>query len=278
MYNRIIQREIRKINKVISEDYSKGRFIPFSTIKSNLKNKAVFFVATGGSATKYLDPELDKKIIITQNSAPYYLIKEFKIRPNFWIIKNRDSVKMFLRLKNFNRLDFSNTILLIPSIQSYSKVNILNPLLKKLILKIPDLKYSTFDEIYQPYLSNEELSYFNNIEATSILRYPKGSSLEGLFIPFALILGISEIFFSGIDQLPTGHFWNKDEPYQNINGKPLDFVNQEEVIENLTTVVKNASKRLNLYRCAEDTDTIFKNIKKISKQKLIKSLDKKIIF
>lgn len=278
MLYKLSQYKLKEISKRISEDYVNGRYLPFSFIKSKLQNKSAFFLATGGSAIKYLDQELDKKLVFTQNAAPYYLIKNFNIKPNFWILKNQDSIKMFLRLSGVFKLDYSNIILLVPSLQSYSKVNISHPLLQRLIFKIPNLKYSTFDEIYQPYITYNELNYFAHFHDKSILRYPNGSSLEALFIPLALSLGIKKMFFSGVDQLSTGHFWDKNEYYQDINGKKLKFVNHDIVINNTKAIYEIVKDNIEILRCADDSETIFKMFKKVLKNRLIEELDSKIIF
>lgn len=278
MIDKIFQKRLKKINRSIADDYDSGRYIPFGLIKKNLKDKAVLFLATGGSARDYLHPDLDGKIVITQNSAPYYLIKKFNVRPNFWILKNQDSVKMFRRLKGFKSLDFSNTILLVPSIQSYSKVNVSHELIQKLLSELPSLKYSTFNEIYIPNLKTHQFEYFDNIEEKLILKYPSGSSLEALFIPLALSIGISNIYFSGVDQLETGHFWDLNEPYQNINGKPLNFVNSKITIENAKALEKLFNQKIKIHRCAEDNQTIFKNFEKVSKNTLVDSIDDKLYY
>lgn len=38
------------------------------------------------------------------------------------------------------------------------------------------------------------------------------------------------MFFSGVDHMDTGHFWDRNDPWQNEDGTPKSFDDQEVVI------------------------------------------------
>jgi hypothetical protein len=49
------------------------------------------------------------------------------------------------------------------------------------------------------------------------------------FLPVLGYLGVRNIYFCGVDNLPhTGHFWDRERVYQDLYGMPLRFPAQQE--------------------------------------------------
>lgn len=228
-FAKLVRFILKAYHKLFFSLYEQGRYIPINKIQARLKKSSVIFIGTGGSSRHILCKELNNLLTFSINLGPYYAKTKFGIDINFWLIRNADSLDMFFKLPSNKGIKFNDTILLIPSLESKSKVTLMSHQIRRLLDEHPELKFSTFFEINQPNIDNLKVEnyYFNNFP----LRYTIGSALESVFIPLSISMGISKIFFSGVDQNDTGHFWNHLENYQDKKGKKLNFPNFSRIIK-----------------------------------------------
>lgn len=222
---------LKAYHKLFYSLYEQGRYIPINKIQARLKKSSLIFIGTGGSSSHIICEELNNLLTFSINLGPYYAKTKFGIDINFWIIRNTDSLDMLFKLPGNKNIKFNDTILLIPSLESKSKISLMSHQIRRLLNEHPELKFSTFFEINQPNIDINDLKtenyYFNNFP----IRYTIGGALESLLIPLSISFGVSSIYFSGIDQRQTGHFWDLDMFYQDKNGNKLEFPNQKKLIE-----------------------------------------------
>ena len=83
---------------------------------------------------------IKKKNIIASTYVPYYFQKLYNIKVNFWPISYGPVVDYVLQLEEEEgfKMDLSETFIIIPSVESNTKVNILSASIKRLRKKHPE--------------------------------------------------------------------------------------------------------------------------------------------
>jgi hypothetical protein len=89
-----------------------------------------------------------------------------------------------------------------------------------------------------------------------------GSGVENIFIPFLHYIGVKNIFFSGVDHMDTGHFWDRARHYQDLDGTIRNFqeIQANKFIYECGRVARKKCKEkgLNVYRL-EKEETILQD-------------------
>jgi len=185
--------------------------------------------------------------------------------PNMWFIHNPDSIKVLTerieKLGVLDKMDFSNTFIFVPSNFSKSKrIHFSSDTFIKFRKLIKDKAiYVLYEENYKGCLPDSKnlKDYMNSYPIIPLL----GSAVENVFIPFLYYIGIKNIYFSGVDHMDTGHFWDRNEYYGKAINKKIRFdqVQSEEFINKCVEIAKKKclKKSINVYRL-EKTETILK--------------------
>ncbi|MCB0319198.1 MAG: hypothetical protein KDD56_10625 [Bdellovibrionales bacterium] len=258
IWNRIELRLDPWERSIIKKMRKDAKFLFLSELIPFFENTHVYCFGTGGSVANL--PNLgrlrDKNLMIV-TSGPIHFFRTYKVVPNIWIIHNADSVKMFLKEEESSPLDFSNTFILVPANDSYSKLHFSSIEIKQLRERHPEATFVVYREIF-PQINNFILPENFMKKGIEPLRSLHGSVLEALFAPIAGYLGIKGLYFSGIDQLPTGHFWDRKFYYQDINGKPLNFPEHENTLK-INNILASFSQQIgfDIFRL-EKEETILK--------------------
>lgn len=209
--------------------------VDISSLVAIFKGSSSFAFATGGSLSNLKDLErANNHNLLMLTTGPVHSFRLFGLIPNIWLIHNPDSVRMTIRAIDKyglrGKIDFSNTYILIPSNKSNSKVRFSSNRIRKLRSVIGNAKYVQYTE--QIYSEDESpVDYLrtktqpdNYLETgVSPIRLMNGSSVEVVILPFLAYLGIKEIYFGGVDHMDTGHFWDRNDPWQNVDGSPKTF-------------------------------------------------------
>ncbi len=220
--------------------------------------KSVFCFGTGGSIANLEGVEnlRDKNLMIV-TVGPLYLYKKYGIMPSIWLIHNPDSIEMFLKEVGEIKLDFSETFILVPGNLSDSKVHFDSIVIRKLRKKYPEAVFVLYNEIFETVkISDKQIKNVFKKGEEPIKRMD-GSTLELLFIPVCAFLGIKEIYFSGVDHMDTGHFWDRERKYQLKTGKLINF-DDNNIIENAKSAQRILKREgINVYRL-EKEETVLK--------------------
>ncbi|MEZ4753479.1 MAG: hypothetical protein R3A13_04105 [Bdellovibrionota bacterium] len=217
--------------KKIKQMRQEGKFLYLSELIPHFQGTSIYSFGTGGSVSNLSNLErIREKNLMIVTSGPVHFNRVYGVVPNIWLIHNTDSVKMFLKEEESDPLDFSDTFIFVPANDSYSKLYFSSRVIQQLRDRHPEATFVVYREIF-PQIDDFVIpKYFMRL-GYEPLRALHGSVLEALFIPLAGYLGISSLYFSGIDQLPTGHFWDRKFNYQSIDGKPLDFPAHENTLK-----------------------------------------------
>ncbi len=80
-----------------------------------------------------------------------------------------------------------------------------------------------------------------------------GSSVEAGFLPFLSFLGVREIYFGGVDHRDTGHFWDRNHPWQEEDGTPKVF-RDTALVQASGMAARKATQSMNIsvYRLERD--------------------------
>jgi len=212
-----------------------GELVDISSLVAVFKDSTSFAFATGGSLSNLQGlGRANNHNLLMLTTGPIHSFRLFGLLPNIWLIHNPDSVRMTIRaLDKYGlrgKIDFSETYILIPSNKSNSKVRFSSKRVRKLRSVIGNAKYVQYTEqIYADNESPEDYLGGNSLPekyletGVSPIRLINGSSVEVVILPFLAYLGIKEIYFSGVDHMDTGHFWDRNDPWQNVDGSPKTF-------------------------------------------------------
>ena len=126
---------------------------------------------------------------------------------------------------DLSKIDFSSVHIVLPSIFSFSKrFRVYSKWHKLIINNFYNINFLTFNEnlelLHPSRLQNKYLQ-------SKTFSYPKSTALENVFIPIANAINQKNIVFGGVDHKDNGHFWDRLDYYQRIDGKPLSFGNIE---------------------------------------------------
>jgi hypothetical protein len=258
------------------------QIIYMNELSQYFQSSSVFTFATGGSLSNINGLEkLKNKNIFIMNAGIVHFYRLYGVMPNMWFIHNPDSIEITLRevekynLKN--KLNFSNTFIFIPNNFSNSKhCQFSSKAFKKFRKSINnDAIFVLYNENYKTKLpSNIPENYLESIEPIEVI---SGSSVEAVFLPWLNFIGIKTIFFSGVDHMDTGHFWDRKEYYQDINGRALNFQPNELIFEcGRVARAKCKEKGISVYRL-EKTETILQDYEYIEFDKAYEMASEKIL-
>ncbi len=240
----IIKRRLRKQKKLF---YLK-ELIPY------FENKNVFAFGTGGSLSnlKKIKNTKNKNILIL-TSGIYYLYKKYGIQANMWVIHSSDAIRMILKTMDdefINSFDFSKLLIFVPDNSSKSKnIEFSSPTFKSLRKRIGNkATFVLYKENWHAFSTDEIPKTLYLKKSYEPLQELMGSSLEVIILPILCFLGVKEIYFSGIDHMNTGHFWDRRQNYQNINGEKLDFnkIRSKSVLRKSSRLALEIAKKRNI--------------------------------
>jgi hypothetical protein len=240
------------------------KILNLNDMKLKFNNLAIFAFATGGSLSNLNKLEiLGNKNILCMNTGIVHFYRLYNVMPNIWFVHNPDSVKMTIReIKKYNlqdKIDFSNTFILVPSNSSNSKWCSFSSKVFKEFRKLINDKatfvfYYENKNAYPP-----EQCPKNYLQSIEPIEFINGSAVENTFLPWLSYIGVKTIFFSGVDHMDTGHFWDRKEYYQDINGRALNFQPNELIFEcGRVARAKCKEKGISVYRL-EKTETILQD-------------------
>lgn len=248
-----------------------GDLIDIEDLIPLFENETSFAFATGGSLSNIKDLErAAKHNILMLTTAPIHCFRLFGMMPNLWLIHNSDSVRMAIKaIDDYGlrgELDFSDTFVLIPHNKSMSKVKFSSKSVRELRSAIGPAKYTLYSEHLYPggesaadYASGQAVPDNYLQSGSELTALMTGSSVETVILPFLIYLGIREIYFGGVDHMDTGHFWDRNDPWQNRDGSPKTFDDSEIVMaagEVALRITKEGGIRV--YRL-EETETMLKH-------------------
>lgn len=212
-----------------------GKLIDISSLIPLFSGTTSFAFATGGSLSNLADlARVNNHNLLMLTTGPIHSFHLFGLVPNIWLIHNPDSVRMTIRAIDQyglrDKLDFSGTYILIPNNRSKSKVRFSSKRMRELRSALGNAKYVEYTE--QIYAGNEAPIDYENGKALpddylktgkSPIPLMNGSSVEAAILPFLAYMGIKQIYFGGVDHMDTGHFWDRNDPWQNADGSPKTF-------------------------------------------------------
>ena len=248
-----------------------GDLIDIEDLIPIFENETSFAFATGGSLSNIKDLErAAKHNVLMLTTAPVHCFRLFGLMPNLWLIHNSDSVRMTIKaLDEYGlrgKLDFSDTYVLIPDNKSKSKVKFSSKSVRNLRSAIGAAKYTLYSERLYPggessadYASGRAVPDNYLEPGSEPIALMNGSSVEAVILPFLSYLGIREIYFGGVDHMDTGHFWDRNDPWQNRDGSPRMFNDSEIVVAAGEVALRIVKERgIRVYRL-EETETILKH-------------------
>ena len=261
------------------------RLFYIKEVKEYFNDSDVFAFGTGGSISNLKDfDRLKDKNVMFVTTGPLYCYLKYGFMPNMWFVHNPPSVEVLIdeakKLNLIDKLDFSKTFIFVPSNYSDSKdVEFSSKTFKKFRRLINDKAiYVLYEEKWKGYIPGDK-----NIDNYLDNSYPiipmMGSSVENIFLPFLNFIGVKNIFFSGVDHMDTGHFWDREKLYQDIHGKSLNF---QEIQSNNFILecgkiarVKCKEKGINVYRL-EKKETVLKDYEYIKFNEAFKMANERI--
>jgi len=254
-----------KINPVYRiETFSlrkKGKLTNLKSIAPLFKGKDLFVLGTGGSVANLKNVDRLKDCnVMTVTTAPLFLYREYGFVPNVWLIHNPDSIEMFFEMLKNEKLDFSNTFILVPANNSNSKVYFDSAIIRKLRKQFPEATYVLYKERLKTRdAETDDIESLCLKEGVEPIQRLKGGTLENLFLPFSAYLGIKKVYFSGIDHMDTGHFWDRDREYQLKDGTPAKFADAVTILQHSEIAQEIVKKTgMDVYRL-EKEETVLKN-------------------
>ena len=212
-----------------------GSLVSIRELIPRFKDSTFFAFATGGSLSNLngLERVGDHNVFML-TTAPIHFFKMYGVMPNLWLIHNPASVRMAVTTIGSyglrGKIDFSNTIILVPSNKSNSKIGFSDLSMRRLRAVLGPAIYALYDE--KIYSGTESLDDFATQKAVPSnylqighepIELMNGSSVEAAFLPFLSFLGVKEIFFGGVDHRDTGHFWDRNDPWHEEDGTPKSF-------------------------------------------------------
>ena len=226
-----------------------GKLLFLSELLPFFKKSHFFCFGTGGSVAniKNLEKVSDKNIMAA-TYGPYYLQKEYGVMPNFWPVSYGPVIDYVLKLEkkeNF-RMDLSSTFVLIPTLESNTKINVHSPSIGRLLKSHPEATIVLYHRMEASVMPDNIPEFFLSPGVEPLLAF-NDHTLHNLFLPILAYLDVENIYFSGIDLISqTGHFWNRDLVYQSMQGVPLTFPDFS-LLDQGYDIVKKKS-RINAYR------------------------------
>ena len=205
------------------------KLIDIGDFSQHLSSPKLFCFATGKSLA-YLDKNLlskskDLNTIIFSTGVVKYT-EHFNVLPKAWFIHNEDSVLMTLeQIKDSkilaNLLQERPLFVFVPKNSSISKnCHISSNVIRKLRRLDLNFVFVLYNENYRNISLDSDISEF---KITDRMRGFAGTNVETAFIPLAIRLGCNELFFSGVDHIDHGHFWDYSSAYVDKYGNKISI-------------------------------------------------------
>jgi hypothetical protein len=258
IYDKAISFIIRGENNRMMKMRESGKLFYLAELIPHFSGKKVFMFGNGGSVANLRGVEKLKDYnLMSVHDGPFHFYDKYGFMPNIWYLHYGPSAQVVMDHEKKKQLDFSNTFILVPANDSNSVVFFGSSIMRKFMKEHPEAVYVLYREIRNSeiisYIPEEYMKY-----GVEPLRSLGTSTLHNVFIPIGGFLGISTIYFSGIDNMPTGHFYDRDRPYQTIDGsRVLDFPDRDLTLK-MDEKVRNlcAESNMNIFRL-EKEETLF---------------------
>jgi hypothetical protein len=242
-----------------------GSLISIGDLIPVFEDSTFFAFATGGSLSNIEDAKrVEHHNVLMLTTAPIHFFKMHGVMPNLWLIHNPESVRMALKTiieyDLLGKIDFSNTILLVPDNSSKSKIKFSDHSMRTLRKALGITTYALYSEkIYTRYETVAEFASGKAIPPNYLqkgvepIETMNGSSVEAAFLPMLAYLGVREIYFGGVDHRDTGHFWDRNDPWQNEDGTPKSFDDTALIEVSGAAAINEATlKKISVYRLEAD--------------------------
>ena len=278
----ITPRIIEKFDLLDKDIYNKmrkdGKLWYISELIPFFKEKNIFMFANGGRVANLNNVSRLKDFnLFTVHNGIYYFYKQYGFVPNMWLIRYDGAANSILELDKKKDLDLSNTFIFVPSSDSISSVtNFNSPAIIKLRKRYPEATFVLFREVRS--FDNSPSQYPKSLFSKGIepIQGLGGANIEYFFLPFGGFLDVKSIFFSGVDHLPTGHFYDRGRQYQAVDGTLIDYPDEEKTLE-CSALAKNIwkNKGKKIYRL-EEKETIFQLYEHLNFENAIELASKRI--
>jgi hypothetical protein len=242
-----------------------GTLVSISDLVPKFAGSTFFAFATGGSLANIQGLErVANHNVLMLTTAPVHFFQMHGVMPNVWLIHNPESVGMAIRTIDFyglrGKIDFSNTFILVPRNNSKSKIKFSDNSMRQFRKAIGKTTYALYSEkIYSRTETVEDFTSRTAIPKNYLrsgaepIELMNGSSVETVILPFLSFLGVREIYFGGVDHRDTGHFWDRNDPWQNEDGTPKSFDDTALVQASGIAAIREAdSKEISVYRLEAD--------------------------
>jgi hypothetical protein len=279
--DKFIERLINKIDlferRTIERMRADGKLLFLSELIPYFKGTKIFTFANGGSVANLSNvSRLRDFNLMAVHNGPFYMYQMYGFVPNIWYLHFGPSARVVMEDEKQNPLDFSDTFILVPANDSKSTVYFSSPIIKKFRERHPEATYVLYREIRSTEMVKSVPKTYL-IEGIEPLRMFGSGSLHSAFLPISGFLGVSTLYFSGEDHLPTGHFYDRSRLYQSMDGRLLEFPDKERVLTIDAEVQSICAKRnIKVYRL-EEKETIFKTYPFLEFDKSLDEASPKII-
>jgi len=265
-----------------------GSLVSIGDLVLKFSGSTFFAFATGGSLSNIdgLD-RIENHNTLMLTTAPIHFFKMYGVMPNLWLIHNSPSVRMAIETIDSyglrGKIDFSKTIILVPDNDSRSKLHFSDINLRRLRKVVGKTTYALYNE--NIYSGVEQISDFESKTAVPShylepgvepIQLMNGSSVETVILPFLSYLGVKEIYFGGVDHRDTGHFWDRNDPWQEEDGTPKSFSDTELVeASGKAAIIEAELKSISVFRL-EPEMTALTHYKHIEFESALKRSSKRL--
>lgn len=263
--------------KAIKKMREEGKLFFLSELIPYFKGSKVFMFGNGGSVANLKNASRLKDFnLLSVHNGPVHFFRQYGFVPNMWFVHYGPTLKVVLKEEKETPIDFRKTFILIPANDSDSSVYFSSPIVKKFRRKHPEATFVLYREIESPMLPDDIVpSYLSlGVEPFRLLR---GGNVENCFLPLSGFLGVSTLFFSGVDHMhQTGHFYDRSRVYQSIAGQKADFPDKELTLKCASVAQRIArEKNISCFRL-EKEETILKSYPHINFEEALKSATPRI--
>jgi hypothetical protein len=196
-----------------------GRLVQIRSLIRAFEGRSVFAIGSGGSLRNLSQVErLGRRNVLALSSAFVMCKKHYGFFPNLWLAHNSESIRFTTATmirENICR-DLTGVFVLIPDNFTESKIHLSSASFRAFRRLTQDTAtYVTFRErqfnkaaTVDDFVSGRAIPSSFLAKGVEPIELVNGSGVEAGVLPFMCYLGVRRIYFSGIDNLPTGHFWN----------------------------------------------------------------------
>jgi len=217
--------------KTIANMRADKKLFYLSELIPYFKGTKIFMFANGGSVANLKNVErLNNYNLSTVHTGPLHIFRKYGFMPSMWYFHWRLTAPIILGAEKETPLDFSRTFVLVPANDSQSNTYFSDPLFKIFRKKHPEATYVLYRE-NRNFVGPEKISKNYLLEGVEPLHTLGGGNVENSFLPICGFLGVSTLYFCGVDHLPTGHFWDRNLPYQTVRGELSEFPDEAEILK-----------------------------------------------